>query len=104
MGLAAETARRARVAPRHLLARRQPAATQPTIMTTKDRQFMVSEDGVHLMHGEYTLCGDAFDLADLGDEPDLPVMTATARRTVTCPKCIDVILLCRNVRIKRADA
>ena len=71
---------------------------------TKHRESMASEDGVHLMHGEFTLCGDAFDIADLGDDPELPVMTDTRHRTVTCPKCIEVILLCRNVRIKRLDA
>ena len=31
------------------------------------------------------------------------MMKTTKHRTVTCGKCIDIILLCRNVRIKKPD-
>ena len=55
--------------------------------TTKHREFMVSEDGVHLMHGEFALCGDAFDIGDTGEaEPEAPEMKPTKRRTVTCER------------------
>ena len=83
---------------------RRRTETHPIIKMTKHREFMVSEDGVHLMHGEFTLCGDAFDIGDTEEEPDAPMMKATKHRAVTCAKCIDIILLCRNVRIKRPDA
>ena len=50
---------------------------------TKHREFMVSEDGVHLMHGEFTLCGDAFDIGDTENEPDAPTMKATEHLPLT---------------------
>ena len=53
----------------------------PKSSMSKQRKFMVSEDGVHLMHGEFTLCGDAFDIDDRDGEPDAPVMRATSERT-----------------------
>ena len=88
----------------HQIARAKASLPVTAIMKmTKHREFMVSEDGVHLMHGEFTLCGDAFDIGDTEDEPDAPTMKATRHRTVTCAKCIDIILLCRNVRIRERD-
>ena len=62
------------------------------------REFMESSDGVHLMHGEYTLCGDAFDLGDT--EEGAPEIRTTAKRTVTCPNCIEIIELCKGVRYR----
>lgn len=64
------------------------------------RLFMLSSEGVHLMgDGEFTLCGDAFDIgATEDDSDDSPELYETKRRTVTCPRCIDIIRLCRGVR------
>ena len=62
----------------HQIARAKASLPVTAIMKmTKHREFMVSEDGVHLMHGEFTLCGDAFDIGDTEDEPDAPTMKAT---------------------------
>ena len=61
-----------------------------------NREFMESSDGVHLMHGEYTLCGDAFDLGET--EEGEPKIRTTAKRIVTCPNCIEIIELCKGVR------
>lgn len=68
--------------------------------------FAENEEGVHLLspiNAEYTLCGDAFD----GQPSDFTFdythtleHERTARRTVTCERCIQVILRCRGVRIK----
>ena len=83
----------------------------PAIKMTKHRKFMIGADGVHLMHDEFTLCGDAFDLRSTDfdlpmtdEEPRTLLLKPTNQRTVTCPRCIAVILLCRNVRIKQPAA
>lgn len=62
--------------------------------------FVEAEGEVHmlnpLMGGEFTLCGDAFDLAS---DEDGYEQTVSKRRTVTCPHCAKVIRECRGVRI-----
>jgi len=66
-----------------------------------DHHFVENSEGVHIfgpgMGGEFTLCGDAFDIADTDKHHE--GFQPTRKRTVTCPKCIDVILHCRGVRI-----
>lgn len=65
---------------------------------------MENVDGIHLMspvQGEYTICGDAFDGGSGIGESDLTEMHETEKTTVTCPKCVAVILGCRGVRIKQ---
>ena len=63
------------------------------------REFGENADGVHLMNGEYSLCGDAFDVGSGGlpgdEETDI---VQTSKRTVTCPRCINIIRICRGVR------
>jgi hypothetical protein len=63
------------------------------------RDFVEAEGLVHLMNpgrAEFTLCGDAFDLAT--DEPGYE-QVPTTKRTVTCPDCAAVIVGCRGVRV-----
>jgi hypothetical protein len=65
-----------------------------------DRQFVEAEGLVHLVNpvlGEFTLCGDAFDLgSDIADYE----WKETNRRTVTCSSCARIIRECRSVRTK----
>lgn len=61
------------------------------------KEFMENEDGVHLVNGEFTLCGDSFDI---GETVDAALqMRDTTKRTVTCPRCSEIVLLCRGVRV-----
>jgi hypothetical protein len=64
------------------------------------KQFVEAEGEVHLvspiMGGEYTLCGDAFDLAS--DVPGYGWKKAQSR-TVTCKNCVEIINACRGVRV-----
>lgn len=60
--------------------------------------FAETPNGICVMNpimGEFTLCGDAFDL--FTDEPEYE-QRATNRRTVTCPQCSTIILSLRGVR------
>lgn len=63
------------------------------------KEFMESSEGVHVMMGEFTLCGDSFDIGETEDEPD-SALVHTKKKIVTCPRCIDVIKHVRGVRIK----
>ena len=71
-------------------------------MTAKE--FVENADGVHLMsphQGEYTLCGDAFDMASAsggehGQEFDFK---PTRKRVVTCERCSTIINHCRGVSV-----
>jgi hypothetical protein len=61
--------------------------------------FVEAEGLVHLVNagqGEYTLCGDAFDMAT--EEPGYE-WKDTKLRTVTCEKCAMIIVSCRGVRV-----
>jgi hypothetical protein len=65
--------------------------------------FVEAEGLIHLespIYGEYTLCGDAFDLAS--DEPGYE-WRKTDKRTVTCPQCAAVIRVARAVRTRVGD-
>lgn len=61
--------------------------------------FVEAEGRVHVVNpvtaGEFTLCGDAFDLAS---DVDGYEWSATKRRTVTCPSCAEIIRYVRRVR------
>ena len=70
----------------------------------KNSKYVENCDGVHIMGlagGEYTLCGDAFDMfsseRDMGPKYEFK---PTQKRIVTCPDCIEVIELCRGVKTK----
>ena len=63
-------------------------------------KFVEAEGTVHLLsaiNGEFTLCGDAFDLGD-GVEQNYE-WKRTKSRTVTCPRCARQIVDCRGVRV-----
>lgn len=66
-----------------------------------ERVFGANGDGVHLMNGEFTLCGDSYDIGSTGRE-ECGDIEPTNRRAVTCPRCASIILLCRGVRIQGA--
>lgn len=66
------------------------------------RKFTENKAGVHLMNpiqGEFSMCGDAFDIdsEDNGthDGPLLP----SGKKTVTCERCKIIIMECRGVRV-----
>lgn len=59
------------------------------------KEFVEAEGLIHLVDGEFTICGDAFDLAS--DEDDYE-WKATTSKTVTCPRCARIVELCRGVR------
>ena len=61
------------------------------------RDFAENNDGVHLMNGEFSLCGDSFDIGSTEGEECGDLMPTKAR-TVTCVECIAIIKLCRGVR------
>ena len=61
-----------------------------------EKHFGENNDGVHLMNGEYTLCGDAFDINAVDDE--VSEVAATRKRVVTCVNCIAIIKLTKGVR------
>lgn len=54
---------------------------------------------IHLMNGEYTLCGDAYDIHAV--DSDIDEIKPTKNRVVTCVSCIAIIKLTKNVRIKK---
>jgi len=63
------------------------------------KEFFENCEGVHLVEagrGEFTICGDAFDIEI--EMPELRMMP-TKKTVVTCPNCITVIKHCRGVRI-----
>ena len=66
------------------------------------RQYGENKLGVHLMGtlggGEFTLCGDSFDIDQDEDDPGLALTTPKAN-IVTCQKCIEAILHCRGVKV-----
>lgn len=65
-------------------------------METSVGDFMESAEGVHAMHHEHTICGDAFDIGDSTD-PAL-ALKRTKKTTVTCPRCVAIIQLCKGLR------
>ena len=66
------------------------------------RSYMKNEEGVHVMAlagGEISLCGDAWDIGV--ENIGLSNMANVPSGPVTCQGCIDIIDLCRSVRVKR---
>lgn len=63
--------------------------------------FVSNADGVHLTHGEFTLCGDAFDMPDTEASEAHLKFKSTTSQTVTCHRCIDIIDLCAGVHTRR---
>lgn len=58
-------------------------------------KFVEAEGLIHLCYGEFTLCGDAFDLAS--DEPGYE-WRETKKKVVTCTRCILWVEICCGVR------
>lgn len=63
------------------------------------REFSENREGVHLMVGEYTLCGDAFDIDALDESDHDGAPVATQKKTITCKRCASIIMLCRGLKI-----
>jgi hypothetical protein len=63
------------------------------------KEFMESAEGVHLMMGEFTLCGDSFDIGETEADPESALID-TKKKVVTCPRCISVIRHVRGVKIR----
>lgn len=63
-------------------------------------------EGVHLkspLNAEFTLCGDAFDITSVemcnsAEDAHLEIQP-TSKKTITCPRCIAIILHCRGVKV-----
>ena len=70
-------------------------------------EFCENEDGVHLVSmNDVTLCGDAYEGSpplelERCEEDDFGEMQPTDKQTVTCHRCIAIILHCRGVRVYR---
>lgn len=62
-------------------------------------EFIQNREGVHIMHGEFTLCGDSFDIAETERGFEDGALVVTSKRTVTCPRCAAIILMCRGIRV-----
>ena len=61
-------------------------------------QFVEAEGAVHVINpimGEFTLCGDAFDL---GSDVSGYEWKVTTKRTVTCAPCSVIVRRLRGVR------
>jgi hypothetical protein len=50
------------------------------------------------MGNEFTLCGDAFDAPDTEQGWEDGPFVATDSKTVTCPKCVEIIRAVQGVR------
>jgi len=67
--------------------------------------YVENGDGVHVMGpteiagGEYTLCGDAFDIAETERDFEPGPFRSTKKRIVTCPACVAIIKQCRGIKI-----
>lgn len=63
--------------------------------------FVENDQGVHLLNPicEYTLCGDALEGDGFsGEDNKIKAVKNTKKKTVTCPRCIEIIKACRGVR------
>lgn len=67
-----------------------------------EKEFMENKKGVHAMYGEFTLCGDAFDIAEANWDPEYEdgELKETKKKIVTCPDCISLIKYCKSLRTK----
>lgn len=65
-------------------------------------EFSENSAGVHLMNpiqGEFSLCGDAFDIDSEPDDDHDGGLVVTKKKTVTCERCKAIIMGCRGVRV-----
>lgn len=67
------------------------------------RRYVQTSEGIHLVlrvTDDRTLCGDVLEGdKELGIEEAIP----SNKGVVTCPRCTDIIRLCRGVRIRLPD-
>ncbi len=71
--------------------------------TENVRQFMEDDNGVHVMNDEHTLCGDALDAWLSERDWEDGEMKETKKKTVTCQKCIAIIVMLKGIRIKQPE-
>lgn len=67
--------------------------------------FLENDEGVHVVNplqGEFTLCGDSFDIADTEADFDQGELRPTTKVTVTCPRCAMIVSELRHVRFRRS--
>lgn len=64
----------------------------------EDLSYMQNDEGVHIMDGEFTLCGDAFDIG--ATEDDVSSLSPIAPTVITCKRCVRIIKKCRDPRIQ----
>jgi len=73
---------------------------------TGSARFVEADGFIHVLtplNSEFTLCGDAFDLGAIEGCEDY-THRPTKRRSVTCPNCARVVLLCKRVRVAAQNA
>jgi hypothetical protein len=67
------------------------------------REFLENDKGVHLVGvgqgGEFTLCGDSFDISETESDFTEGALIKTNKKTLTCPDCIREVQNCRGVAI-----
>lgn len=64
------------------------------------KEFLENTEGVHLMYGEFTLCGDSFDIAETERDGDHDgTLAKTTKHVVTCERCKAIIVYCRGTRV-----
>lgn len=67
------------------------------------REFVENDEGVHIMgidQGfEFTACGWACDAPSSERDFEYGPFRSTAKKTVTCPRCIAVVEHYRGVRV-----
>jgi len=66
-------------------------------MAREKRQYVQDENGVHVMWGEFTICGDAFDIAAVDD--DAEEFVTVKAQPLTCERCVALVLFCRGLKV-----
>tara|TARA_R110000782_G_scaffold19035_3_gene51716 strand:- start:593 stop:796 length:204 start_codon:yes stop_codon:yes gene_type:complete len=66
-------------------------------------EFLENDKGVHLVGvgqgGEFTLCGDSFDVFETEEDFEDGALVKTIKTKVTCPDCLREIRNCRGAKI-----
>ncbi len=63
------------------------------------KEFAENRGGVHLMNGEFTLCGYSIDIEALLEDDNDGNPVPTNKKVVTCKECKEIIRMCRGTRI-----
>ena len=86
----------------------QRTGTYGRMYTSTEVEFYENKHGVHVLLGEFTVCGFAFDAPETESADDVdglgghlePAIT----HIVTCPKCAAVVRAMRSVRVRNPSA